>query len=347
MSGGVDSSVAAILLQEQGYDVFGIFLKFWSDPEIDEESKFENKCCSVESRMMAMRVAEKFNFPLYTINVKNEFKELIVDDFIETYASGATPNPCIRCNKFVKFDLLLKKAKGMGADFIATGHYAITHDDKLYRGEDKSKDQSYFLYNLTPGQIKHVILPIGKYEKEETRKIADQHKIPQAKLKDSQDICFAPRKHHAKFLKKYISDELQRPGDIIDVNTKEIMGQHDGLPFFTLGQRSGLKIGGTGPYYVVGWKADENALLVSTNSNDPLLMSDSFLIKDTNWISEKPDPNKKYDVQIRYQSALVPGVISQNKIKLDKTVRAMAPGQSAVLYDGEEVLGGGIIDKIF
>ena len=346
MSGGVDSSVAAILLREQGYKVFGVFMKFWSDPKIDEESAFENKCCSTESKLNAKRVADKFGFPLYTINVQDEFKKLIVDNFINAFSSGVTPNPCIQCNKLIKFDLLLKKIKALGADYLATGHYAIIKNNKLYRAKDKSKDQSYFLYNLTPAQIKNLILPLGKYKKEEVRKIAKKHNIPQAKIKDSQDICFAPRKHYEKFLKKYIPTKYQKPGNIVDINSKKILGRHNGLPFFTLGQRSGIKIGGTGPYYVVGWDQKNNELFISKNTNDSKILSDSFTIKESNWIAEIPKANKKFDIQIRYQSELFSGNISKNKIKLDTSARAVTPGQSAVLYSGQEVVGGGIIDKI-
>lgn len=353
MSGGVDSSVAAILLKKQGYDVFGVFMKFWSDPKLDPKSNCENKCCSEESRLNAMRVAKKFNFPLYTINVKSDFKKLIVDYFINGYASGITPNPCVACNKLIKFDILLKKVKKLGAAKLATGHYAKILNKKnkyyLYRGLDEKKDQSYFLYNLSQTQLKNILFPLSNYNKDQIRKIATKHKIPQAKIKDSQDICFAPRKNHEKFLKKYIPKKYLKPGNIINLDDGEVLGKHDGLPLFTFGQRSGLKIGGTGPYYVIDFNKNKNELLVSKNSNHPNLLKNEFKIKNINWISEQPKTNIKYNCQIRYQAKPVKATISKDtprRVLLDKKLRAIAPGQSAVFYKGRTVLGGGVIANI-
>lgn len=336
MSGGVDSSVAAALLKEQGHEVSGIFLRLWS----------ENPCSSRAARENAAIAARKLGIPLRVLDVREEFKKTVVDHFVSARARGITPNPCIRCNSFIKFDLLLGRARALGAGFLATGHYAVIKGAGLFRAKDRSKDQSYFLYGLAPRQMRHLLFPVGELEKGKTREIAEKHGLFQARMRDSQDICFVPRKHHAEFLKKHVPEGLRRPGPIIEASSEKMLGRHDGLPLFTLGQRSGLKIGGSGPYYVVGWKSDENALLVSTDSNDPLLMSENLSIIEENWISAKPDPGKIYDIQIRYQSDPIPGKIKNNKITLDEPVRAMAPGQSAVLYDGEEVLGGGVIEKI-
>ncbi|MBU0671171.1 tRNA 2-thiouridine(34) synthase MnmA, partial [Patescibacteria group bacterium] len=214
----------------------------------------------------------------------------------------------------------------------------------LYRGEDVSKDQSYFLYNLTQTQLKHILFPNSNYIKNDIRKLAAQHKIPQAKIKDSQDVCFAPRKHHDKFLKKNIPKKYQQPGDIILDGEK--VGEHKGLPFFTYGQRQGINLGGQGPYYVIGWNKKNNQLFISKDAQDKKIMSNSFTIKNVHWISEPPKSTQKYDCQIRYQAKPIKAKIQKNKITLSTKVRAISPGQSAVFYKGKQVLGGGIINKV-
>lgn len=368
MSGGVDSSVAAKLLKDQGYNVLGIFLYFWKEESIGDE-QFENKCCSAKAYLDANRVCQKLGIRLYTLNFGRVFKKEVVDNFLKEYACGRTPNPCVRCNKLVKIGLLIKKAKELGYDYVATGHYARikrkaqnakrkTKEFKLLRGKDKKKDQSYFLYTLTQEQLSHLIFPLGDYTKDEVRKMAKKFKLPVAKKKDSQEICFIPEKNHNEFLKRHIK---MKPGQItvlLPLNKGETkresktVGRHQGLPLYTIGQRKGVEIGGIGPFYVAKTDYKTNTLFVVKDAHDPFLYSDSFKIKNINWISgKKPKLPLKCRVVIRYghkaeKCEVIKLKVKSNneyKVEFTKPQRAITPGQSGVFYKGEEILGGGII----
>jgi len=356
MSGGVDSSVAAALLKKQGYDCIGIFMKFWTE----KKSTIENKCCSDNAYNDARKVANKLGFKLYTLNLKQPFKKAVVDEWLKQHQKGNTPNPCIDCNKFIKFDLLLKKTKMLGCDYLATGHYVQETRDKrqetrdkrqetreqkkkdlsLSMAKDKMKDQSYFLYTLTQSQLKYLLFPLGKYTKAEVQDLAKKFKLPVYKKSESQEICFIPEKTHYPFLKRHLK---LKPGPIKTMSG-EILGQHDGLPLYTLGQRQGIKIGGIGPFYVVKINYKTNTLTVSKNQNDKLLLTKKFRIKNINWISgSAPKKSEKLGVKVRYQAKTIPCMINKNTITLKTPQRAIMPGQSAVFYKGQQILGGGII----
>ena len=349
MSGGVDSSVTAALLKQQGYDCLGIFMKFWTE----SEPKIENKCCSADAYNDAHKVANRLGFRLYTLNFKKDFKKTVVDEWLKEHQKGHTPNPCIRCNKFIKFDLLLKKAKMLGCDYLATGHYIKKSKIKnkkikiIYRlstAKDNNKDQSYFLYNLKQSQLKDLLFPLGNYTKSEVRALAKKFKLPVYEKSESQEICFIPEKTHYPFLKRQLK---LKPGPIKDFKGK-ILGQHEGLPLYTLGQRQGIKIGGIGPFYVVKLNYKTNTLFVSNNHNDKLLYTKKFKIKNINWVSGKPPKrSNKFGVKIRYQAKTISCTINKNTVTLKTPQRAIMPGQSAVFYQRQQVLGGGIINQIY
>ncbi len=371
MSGGVDSSVAAALLKKQGYDVIGIFMRFWSETPKNEVllSDFVNRCCSLEAEKMAQRVSDILKMPFYSINVAAEFKKEVVDYFLAEFESGRTPNPCIACNKEIKFNFLLKKSLELGADFIATGHYARikrkilnpksqipnkfqklkTNKYKYYllKAVDKNKDQSYFLYNVTQKQLAHFLFPIGDYLKSEVRNLARKFKLPAANRPESQEICFIADNDIRRFLKERLN---LLPGDIADIMGK-VIGKHSGLPLFTIGQRHGLGIGGGRPYYVARLDHKENRVIVVSNPNDKNLYKKSLIAKNINWISGKA-PKLPFNCQatVRYRHKPEKAAIEAaagNKIKVNFAApqRAITPGQSAVFYKGKEVLGGGIIDE--
>jgi len=328
MSGGVDSSVSAALLKQAGFDVVGIMAKFWKDGE----SSAENRCCSIESEKMARLVAKQLSIPFYVVNLEREFKKEVVDNFLAQYKKGATPNPCVVCNKEIKFGLLLKKAEKMGADFLATGHYVRIEDGKMMKGKDKAKDQSYFLWQLDKNQLKKILFPVGGYTKAQVRQLAKEFDLPVAETPESQEVCFVPATTN-NFLKKYLK---QKPGKIVDKNGKAV-GQHQGLWFYTIGQRKGLELA-QGPWFVIAKDFKKNTLIVSKNKKD--LISRELKIKNVNWIGKKA---AIADVKIRYKSASAKAKILGNKIIFQKPQLAITSGQSAVLYKRDELLGGGII----
>jgi tRNA-specific 2-thiouridylase len=371
MSGGVDSSVAAKLLVDQGYEVIGIFLHFWHEENppsppatsagqaLYQGGSFENKCCSTEALLDARRVANKIGIPLYTLNFAKIFKEQVVDNFLSEYAKGRTPNPCIRCNKLVKLGYLIKQAKKLGFDFVASGHYVrnyelrITNYEfkyKLLKAKDKDKDQSYFLYTLNQSELKHLLFPLGDYTKSQVRRLAKKFKLPVAAKKDSQEICFIPEKSHNEFLKRHLK---LRSGDIritpLIKGGVGIIGRHQGLPLYTIGQRKGIAIGGTGPFYVAKMDYQTNTLYVADNGNDKILYNNKLIAKNVNWLAGiEPKLPFFSDAVIRYRHKPVQGVISKiskNKyqVKFDQSPRAITSGQSVVFYKNNEVLGGGII----
>ena len=345
MSGGVDSSVVANLLSQRYSNLMGIFLYFWKDEEN------ENKASSTKSLMDARAICSKLGFSLYTLNFTKKFKKDIVDYFLDAYKKGLTPNPCVKCNKLIKLGLLIERSLDLGYDYVATGHYAVIKKNgakfKLLKASDETKDQSYFLYTLNQKQLSHLLFPLGKYRKTEVRKIAEKIGLAVAQKKDSQEICFISGKSHNDFLKKHLK---LKPGNIEDTKGN-ILGSHNGLPLYTLGQRKGIELGGDGPYYVAKLDYKKNILYVTNNHDDLKIFEDTFFLENVNWISgEEPKMPFKTEIVLRYHHDPVKCEIKKIDkkkyiIKLEKSERAITPGQSAVFYNADEVLGGGIISK--
>lgn len=379
MSGGVDSSAAVFLLQKQGYEVIGMFMRLINNSD-DEQA--------------ARRVCAKLGVKFYPVNYADQFKKEVIDYFIKSYERGLTPNPCARCNRLIKFGALLKSAEEIGADFLATGHYVRCQISdfrcrkclyKLLRGKDDGKDQSYFLYNLTQKQLARVLFPLGEYTKEEVRKIADNAGLPYVK-KESQDVCFLKGDHN-DFLREHIN---LKPGPIVALTPNpspaaagegsalikyncdkiapstvryergragegEKIGEHQGLPLYTIGQRRGVEIGGTGPFYAAKCDYKTNTLYVVSDRDDPVLYSNELIAGDVNWISGKePKLPLSCHAVIRYRHKPVKCIITigtgqcpvhakKYSVKFNKPQRAVTPGQSVVFYKGDEALGGGII----
>lgn len=350
MSGGVDSSVAAKLLSQQSKNIMGIFLHFWKDEKANCKSgeQVENKCCSNEALTDARLVCKKIGINLYTLNFARDFKKEVVEYFLDEYGKGRTPNPCIRCNKRVKLGLLIKKALELGYDYVATGHYIILkkigNKYRLFKSRDKDKDQTYFLYTLSQEQLSHLLFPLGEYEKKDVRKLAKKNNLPVAEKKDSTEICFINEKNHNGFLKRNLK---LTPGEIKLING-EIIGRHQGLPLYTIGQRKGIEIGGKGPYYAARMDYKTNTLYVTDNSTDPILFKDSSITKNVNWISgEEPKMPLNCEAVIRYRHKPVRCRVEKKEknyiVYFKEPQRAITKGQSVVFYLGEELLGGGII----
>ncbi|MDZ4385130.1 MAG: tRNA 2-thiouridine(34) synthase MnmA [Candidatus Moranbacteria bacterium] len=351
MSSGVDSSVAAALLKQQGYDVVGVFMHFWKEPETD--SLVENKCCSLESQEDARRVCQILGIPLYTANAAKEFKKEVVDYFLSEYAAGRTPNPCVACNEHIKFNVLMKKMLEMEGDYVASGHYACLKQENpkskiiyhLFQGADQEKDQSYFLYNFNQNQLSRILFPVGGYKKSEIRKIAEKLGLPVFNKDDSQGLCFTPEKYPENFLRRNL--ELKK-GKIVNTAGKTV-GEHEGLPLYTIGQRRGINIGGDGPYYVVNKDLKKNILVVTNDEKDPALFCGGMEVERVNWIAEEPELPLNILVKNRYRNQAVPAIIDSVKdgiysVKFVEPQRAISPGQSAVFYTGKrEMLGGGRI----
>jgi tRNA-specific 2-thiouridylase len=338
MSGGVDSSVTASLLKEQGYDVVGVYMKNWSQ----DLPGFV--CPWKEDYQDAKRVAVQLGIDFKMYDFEKEYRQKVVDYMIDEYKAGRTPNPDIMCNQEVKFKLFLETALEDGADLIATGHYARIHDGQLLTGDDTNKDQSYFLYRVTQAALEHSLMPIGDYEKPKVREMAKKLGLATADKKDSQGICFVGKVGIREFLEQFVTT---KPGDIIEQNGAKI-GRHDGALFYTIGQRHGLDVGGGLPYYVVGKDMDKNEVYVTTDLQDSRLWHDELHLTDIHWINGEPDLSKNYQVRTRYRAPLVKISNLQKtdmglSLDLAEEVRAITPGQSAVIYDGEHCLGGGIV----
>ncbi|MFA4942149.1 MAG: tRNA 2-thiouridine(34) synthase MnmA [Patescibacteria group bacterium] len=347
MSGGVDSAVAAKLLVNQGYLVTGVFLHFWKK---GGTSMAENKCCSLEALNDAKRVAQEIGIKLYTLDFREQFKLAVVDNFLSEYQKGRTPNPCVVCNKKIKLGRLLKSALAMKFDYVASGHYLkikkVGKKYRLYRALDKNKDQSYFLYTFDQKELSYLLFPLANYRKPRVRAMAAKWNLPVAEKGESQEICFIPGKHHNDFLKKYIS---LYPGDI-KLLDGTIIGQHQGLSLYTIGQRRGIEIGGTGPYYAAKFDWKNNILYVVKDFDDPIFYSDKLIAKKVNWISGiQPKLPFKCLAVIRYRHPAVKcTIVSKNtrgyQVTFREPQRAITPGQSVVFYQGQEILGGGIIN---
>jgi len=352
LSGGVDSAVAAALLVEQGYDVTGVMLKLWAEKRCPGGGCGINRCCTPESVMRAREVAEQLGIPFRLIDVQEEFKEAVVDTFVAEYAAGRTPCPCVPCNRTIRFGFLLDLALRSGAEFIATGHYARIEQDgahyRLLRGADPQKDQSYFLHILGQRQLTHVLFPLGEMAKPRVREIARERGLPVADQPDSQDLCFLATGDYRDFLVQRVP-ELFTPGPIHNTQGRTL-GEHQGLPAYTIGQRRGLNITSVGPtakpFYVVDIVAEENALIVGTWEE---LAFTTCLVDELHTINgETPREPFRADAQIRSQSTPTPVTVtplSEQRVRVDFDVaqRDVAPGQYLVLYHGQETLGGGVI----
>lgn len=333
MSGGVDSSVTAALLQQQGYHVVGVFMKNWT------RDLPGMKCPWAEDLADAKRVAVQLGIDFKVFDFEKEYRQKVVDYMIAEYEAGQTPNPDIMCNQEVKFKLFLDTALADGADMIATGHYARTKDGRLYLAKDSKKDQTYFLYRVTSAALEKTLFPLGDFEKREVRQMAAKMHLSTATKKDSQGICFIGQIGIREFLQQYVKTST---GDIVDEDTGRPVGHHDGALFFTLGQRKGLGISGGLPYYVTGKDMTTNTVYVSRKLNNKSLWRDSVQLIYCHWINGQPEDGT-YQVRVRHQAPLIQARLEGDMIKLDEHQRALASGQSIVLYDGQRCLGGGII----
>jgi len=347
MSGGVDSSVTAALLKDQGYDVVGVYMKNWTQ----DVAGFE--CPWMEDYQDAKRVATKLGIEFKVFDFQKQYKQKVVDYMIDDFKAGRTPNPDIMCNQEVKFKLFLESSLEDGADLIATGHYAKIAKSKkqkaksfeLHVAADENKDQTYFLARVTGDALAKTLFPIGDYKtKAEVRAIAKKYGLPTADKKDSQGICFVGQVGIKEFLSQYVQTE---PGEIIDQNGKTI-GEHDGAIFYTIGQRHGLNVGGGLPYYVTHKNMKTNTVYVTNDLSDKQLWGKEILLEDLHWINptinQKPS-TKNLQVRLRYRGPLLDCELKDNKLTLNQEQRAISPGQSAVFYSGNQCLGGGIISS--
>jgi len=346
MSGGVDSSVAGYLLREQGYDVIGVTMKVWPQDCI---SRAEDKCCGPQAVADARAVAHSLGIPHYVVDEADQFERTVIDYFTSEYQAGRTPNPCVMCNEKLKFGNLWGKAEALGCDFIATGHYAIIehHRDRavLRKGIDPRKDQSYFLFSLRQPQLRRALTPLGTMRKPEIRKIARSLGLKVADKIDSQEICFVPGHDYKAFLRSHLGENEFHRGEIYDVEGN-FVGEHDGIELFTIGQRKGLPGGSAKPRYVVDLDAETKRVIVGDVED---LVCDEFEIDRTNWIArELPDEDVDATVKIRYSHPGTPATVTslenhRARIRLHEPQRAITPGQAAVIYDGDVVIGGGWI----
>ncbi|MBE6156011.1 MAG: tRNA 2-thiouridine(34) synthase MnmA [Firmicutes bacterium] len=351
MSGGVDSAVAAYLLKEAGYEVIGLFMRNW-DSNINNDflgnpNDFNDICPQEKDYNDALKVCEKLNIPLHRVDFIKEYWDYVFTYFLEELKKGRTPNPDLLCNKFIKFDLFIKEAKKLGADFVATGHYARTAGGRLLRAKDLNKDQTYFLADVNPGVFREVLFPVGDYTKPEIREIAKAQGLIVADKKDSTGICFIGERNYQEFIKNYLQPN---PGDIIDVETGKAIGRHTGLMNYTIGQRRNVGISGDEERHYVCGKAVAKNILYIAFGDSKYLYSDECLLENVNFISdERPSfctakfryRGEDHPVRLEY---LENGEI---KVKYDGLAKSVTPGQACVLYQGEECLGCGFIKEVF
>jgi len=349
MSGGVDSSVAAALLVEQGYDVVGMMMRLWSEESVS--GRVYNRCCTPDQMADARRIADRLGIPFYVLDTRDVFRSTVVEFFIDQHRRGVTPNPCIECNRHIRFDFLQRNALALDAEYLATGHYArIGRDDQgryvLRAGVDAQKDQSYVLSVMGQEQLRHALFPVGDYTKPEIREIAARFGLPTASKKDSQDLCFVGDGNYRRFLSDH-APEMMAAGPIVRKNG-EIIGQHDGLANYTIGQRKGLGVNYAEPLYVLGMNPYRNTLIVGTRDE---LGQITLTANRVNWVSGEPlsEPFRA-EVKIRYKAEakaawvnpLAPDRIA---VEFDEPLRDITPGQGAVVYDGDVVICGGIIER--
>ena len=351
LSGGVDSSVAALLLVRAGYEVIGVTLQIWEKGEYEEGPWHERSCCKIG---LAQFVADQLKIPYHIYDVHKEFQDIVIEEFCKEYMKGRTPNPCITCNEKIKFALLLEKAKDLEADYIATGHYARIEKDAatgrylLKRGIDADKDQSYFLYRLSREILLKTILPLGNYKKKEVYKLAEEIGLPVEGMRESQEVCFVTREGYHEFIATHVPGSI-RPGKFVDPAGK-VLGTHRGIAFYTVGQRRGLGISTGKRLYVIKIDKDKNEIVLGTEDQ---LYAKALIAGDVHLIYEDMlKDERQLEVKIRYKSEAAPATVTpigNRKIRVifDKPQRAITPGQAAVLYDGDIVIGGGIIEEAF
>ncbi|MGA8944310.1 MAG: tRNA 2-thiouridine(34) synthase MnmA [Thermoactinomyces sp.] len=351
MSGGVDSSVTAWLLKEQGYDVIGLFMKNWDDTD-----EFGH-CTATEDYEDVRRVCTQIGIPYYSVNFEKDYYQKVFQYFLDEYRKGRTPNPDVMCNREIKFGKFLQKARQLGADLIATGHYAQIKEEQgtkyLMRGADRNKDQTYFLYAVEKKQLAQALFPIGHMQKKEVRALAEKIGLATAKKKDSTGICFIGERNFREFLSQYLPAQ---PGKICTLDGK-VIGEHDGLMYYTLGQRQGLGIGGGGtgePWFVARKDLENNILYVVQGHDHEALYSNGLLATDVNWLGKGKLPVQPFTctAKFRYRQQdqaveVIPQADGNLRVEFQKPQRAVTPGQSFVMYDGEKCLGGGIIDHTF
>ena len=342
LSGGVDSAVAAALLKEEGYRVIGVTMQIWPSGELAEGVVSDAK-----------RVADRLDIAHYVVDCREVFTQKVIAHFCHEYSRGRTPNPCIRCNQFIKFGALLERARELGADFIATGHYARIEKDVLNgrytikKGNDRSKDQSYFLYTMTQEQLRYSLFPLGELNKERVRRIAGESGLPVASRTESRDICFIPDSDYPKFLGEYAGGAA-RPGPILDRRGK-ILGDHKGLIFYTIGQRKGLGISAGEPLYVVAINRERNAVIVGRREET---YGSEFIASELNWLAiEEPKQPMKVKARIRYLhqeavATVIPAGEDRAQVTFEEPQMALTPGQAVVFYDGDTVIGGGSIEQV-
>ena len=343
----MDSSVAALLLKEQGYDVVGVTMRLWS-VEDEGAAPLNKRCCSVEDVQDARRVCDAIGARHYYINFEREFQQHVIDYFVREYDRGRTPHPCLACNDKIKFDFLLRRAMFMDAGYIATGHYARIRRDsertRLLKGTDASKDQSYVLFTLRQSELQRLLLPVGEYPKSDIRRLAADAGLPVADKPDSQEICFIPDGDYRKFVGERV---MPKPGDLVDADGN-ILGRHPGIQFFTIGQRRGLGLpGNTGsPMYVTSIDADANRVVLGRNED---LMRRELWASRLNYIAgEQPDAPIEITAKIRYKATEEPAILTPHgdwaELRFHEPQRAVTPGQAVTFYQGEEIIGGGIIE---
>ncbi|GAA0081244.1 tRNA(5-methylaminomethyl-2-thiouridine)-methyltransferase [Clostridium sporogenes] len=348
MSGGVDSSVAAYLLKEQGYEVIGVTMQIWQDDE--EFIEKEGGCCSLSAVADARRVANKIGIPFYVMNFKDAFKRNVIDYFVDEYMEGRTPNPCIACNKFIKFSSFLDKAMAMGIDYVATGHYAIIekHNDRyiIKKSEDDKKDQTYALYNLTQFQLERTLMPCGQYKKSKIREIAKEIGLRVHNKKDSEEICFIPDNDHGRYIKNRFPNKV-REGNFVD-KQGNILGTHKGIVYYTIGQRKGLGIAFGKPMYVVDINPFRNEVVLGDLED---LLNTELIAKDTNYIPfDTLKEPMEVEAKIRYSQIPSKAIITtvedgRVRVNFHEKQRAITKGQSVVFYKDDLLIGGGIIEK--
>ena len=350
ISGGVDSSVAAILLKNQGYNVIGLFMRNWdstlNNDFLGNPNLNNNICPQEEDYNDAVKVCKKIGIPLHRIDFVKEYWDYVFTYFLDELKKGRTPNPDVMCNKYIKFDMFAKKARELGADYIATGHYARMIDGKLYKGKDLNKDQTYFLSQVSKEQLKNVLFPVGELEKSEVRKIAHKYDLITADKKDSTGICFIGERNFKHFLENYLPNN---PGDIVDIETGKVLGRHVGLMYYTIGQRRGLNIGGTKDrLFVVKKDLNKNVLYVASGDESKYLISYSAIIEDVNLLDDLPyECNAKFRYRQKDNKVFVTKLDDGNLlVKYPEGVRAVTPGQACVFYKDDECLGGGIIKEV-
>lgn len=348
MSGGVDSSVAAALLVQQGYDVVGMMMRLWSEPGIGPAAP-ANRCCTPDQMADARRVANQLGIPFYVVDVQDHFRQTIVQFFIDEHEAGRTPNPCIECNRQIRFTYLLEQALALDADYLATGHYAQVVQTEagyeLHQGVDAHKDQSYVLHVLTQEKLAQVVFPIGGYTKQKVRELAQGFGLPVASKSESQDLCFLGDGDYRRFLREH-GRSLDTPGPITN-QQGEKLGQHNGLAFYTIGQRKGLGISAPEPLYVLAKDASRNTLIVGSRAD---LGQQRLVARDVNWMSGVvPETAVSAAVKIRYKATPIPATVTplpdnRAEVAFLEPVFGITAGQGAVFYDGSRVLGGGIIN---